>query len=234
MQQERVSLDQVGDYITERVVPLMSSRATSLSSRATSLSSRANREDRGIPFWHPSQAQDDSAMRISDFEAMVRRFADEVPADFLEGVAEIAVARHRASSRARRDLHPRRVHPAPVHRLRRRRNSEPGGALPRLLRRARGAPGRFRLAGRGVGDADPRAAASPGMARSGPRARGLRPGGGAELRPAGRRAVRSALLSRRRARRRGRVPGEDDVFLERLVTVLPPRSGSSGAADCTR
>ena len=27
---------------------------------------------------------------------------------------------------------------------------------------------------------------------------------------------------------------EDDVFLERLVTVLPPRSGSSGAADSTR
>ncbi len=31
-------------------------------------------------------------MRLSDFEAMVRRFADEVPADFLEGVAEIAVS----------------------------------------------------------------------------------------------------------------------------------------------
>ena len=31
-------------------------------------------------------------MRISDFEAMVRRFADEVPAEFLEGVAEIAVS----------------------------------------------------------------------------------------------------------------------------------------------
>jgi Zincin-like metallopeptidase len=31
-------------------------------------------------------------MRVSDFETMVRRFADEVPADFLEGVAEIAVS----------------------------------------------------------------------------------------------------------------------------------------------
>ena len=31
-------------------------------------------------------------MRLSDFEAMVRRFADEVPADFLQGVAEIAVS----------------------------------------------------------------------------------------------------------------------------------------------
>jgi len=31
-------------------------------------------------------------MRLSDFEAMVRRFEDEVPADFLEGVAEIAVS----------------------------------------------------------------------------------------------------------------------------------------------
>ena len=31
-------------------------------------------------------------MRLSDFETMVRRFADEVPADFLEGVAEIAVS----------------------------------------------------------------------------------------------------------------------------------------------
>jgi hypothetical protein len=31
-------------------------------------------------------------VRLSDFEAMVRRFADEVPADFLRGVAEIAVS----------------------------------------------------------------------------------------------------------------------------------------------
>jgi hypothetical protein len=31
-------------------------------------------------------------VRLSDFEAMVRRFADEVPSDFLEGVAEIAVS----------------------------------------------------------------------------------------------------------------------------------------------
>jgi hypothetical protein len=31
-------------------------------------------------------------MRLSDFEVMVRRFADDVPADFLEGVAEIAVS----------------------------------------------------------------------------------------------------------------------------------------------
>lgn len=31
-------------------------------------------------------------MRLSDFETMVRRFADEVPSDFLEGVAEIAVS----------------------------------------------------------------------------------------------------------------------------------------------
>jgi hypothetical protein len=31
-------------------------------------------------------------VRLSDFEAMVRRLADEVPPDFLEGVAEIAVS----------------------------------------------------------------------------------------------------------------------------------------------
>jgi hypothetical protein len=31
-------------------------------------------------------------VRLSNFEAMVRRFADEVPADFLHGVAEIAVS----------------------------------------------------------------------------------------------------------------------------------------------
>jgi hypothetical protein len=31
-------------------------------------------------------------VRLSDFEAMVRRFADEVPADFLQGVVEIAVS----------------------------------------------------------------------------------------------------------------------------------------------
>ena len=46
MQQERVALDQVGDYIAERVgAPSMSSRARSLSSRATTLSSRANARD---------------------------------------------------------------------------------------------------------------------------------------------------------------------------------------------
>ena len=31
-------------------------------------------------------------MRLSDFEAMVRRLADEVPAEFLDGIAEIAVS----------------------------------------------------------------------------------------------------------------------------------------------
>ena len=31
-------------------------------------------------------------MRLGDFEAMVRRFAEEVPAEFLEGVAEITVS----------------------------------------------------------------------------------------------------------------------------------------------
>jgi hypothetical protein len=31
-------------------------------------------------------------MRLADFEIMVRRFADEVPADFLAGIAEIAVS----------------------------------------------------------------------------------------------------------------------------------------------
>ena len=31
-------------------------------------------------------------MRISDFEVMVRRIADEVPADFMAGIAEIAVS----------------------------------------------------------------------------------------------------------------------------------------------
>ena len=31
-------------------------------------------------------------MRLSDFETMVRRFADEVPAEFMQGVDEIAVS----------------------------------------------------------------------------------------------------------------------------------------------
>lgn len=31
-------------------------------------------------------------MRLSDFEAMVRRIADEVPSDFMQGIAEIAVS----------------------------------------------------------------------------------------------------------------------------------------------
>jgi hypothetical protein len=31
-------------------------------------------------------------MRLSDFEAMVRRIADEVPSDFMRGIAEIAVS----------------------------------------------------------------------------------------------------------------------------------------------
>ena len=33
-----------------------------------------------------------SAVRLADFEAMVRRIADEVPADFMQGVAEISVS----------------------------------------------------------------------------------------------------------------------------------------------
>lgn len=31
-------------------------------------------------------------MRLSDFEAMVRRIADEVPSDFMQGIAEVAVS----------------------------------------------------------------------------------------------------------------------------------------------
>jgi hypothetical protein len=31
-------------------------------------------------------------MRLSDFEAMVRRIADEVPAEFMQGIAEVAVS----------------------------------------------------------------------------------------------------------------------------------------------
>jgi hypothetical protein len=31
-------------------------------------------------------------VRLSDFETMVRRFADEVPADFLDGIAEVVVS----------------------------------------------------------------------------------------------------------------------------------------------
>ena len=102
------------------------------------------------------------------------------------------VTPHRAPSRPSRDLHPRRVHPACRSvRARQRGHPEPDRAVLRLLRRSRPAPARLRLAGGGVGDADPRAATSPRVARPGTRARGVRPGGGAELRPAGRRAVRS-------------------------------------------
>jgi hypothetical protein len=43
-------------------------------------------------------------MRFSDFEAMVRRQADEVPAEFLDGVAEIAVSPRTVPHPARDDI----------------------------------------------------------------------------------------------------------------------------------
>ena len=51
-----------------------------------------------------------------------------------------------------------------------------------------------RLAGGGVGDADPRAAPPPRVARAGARPGGVRLGGRAELRPAGRGDLRSGVL----------------------------------------
>ena len=44
-------------------------------------------------------------MRLADFEVMVRRLADEVPADFLEGVAEIAVSTRTLPHPERADIY---------------------------------------------------------------------------------------------------------------------------------
>jgi hypothetical protein len=44
-------------------------------------------------------------MRLTDFEAMVRRMADEVPAEYLEGVAEIGVSRHALPHPAREEIY---------------------------------------------------------------------------------------------------------------------------------
>jgi hypothetical protein len=44
-------------------------------------------------------------VRLSDFEAMVRRQADEVPVEFLEGVAEIAVSPRTVPHPSREDIY---------------------------------------------------------------------------------------------------------------------------------
>jgi Zincin-like metallopeptidase len=44
-------------------------------------------------------------MRLSDFEVMVRRLADEVPAEFLQGVAEIAVSPRTVPHPAREEIY---------------------------------------------------------------------------------------------------------------------------------
>jgi hypothetical protein len=44
-------------------------------------------------------------MRLSDFETMVRRLADEVPADFLHGIAEIAVSPRTVPHPAREEIY---------------------------------------------------------------------------------------------------------------------------------
>ena len=152
------------------------------------------------------------------------------PREFLDGRRRDRRSR-RAPSRIptrAEHLHPGRVHPAsrrptaPAE-----GDPEPGRALPRLLRRrSRELDAGLRLAGGGVGDADPRAAAPPRVARPGARPRGVRPGGRAELRPPGRRgrSTRSSI-STASPPATGAYRVEDDVFLDATrAPTLPPRS----------
>ncbi len=44
-------------------------------------------------------------MRLSDFEAMVRRIADEVPAEFVQGIAEVAVSPRTVPHPERADIY---------------------------------------------------------------------------------------------------------------------------------
>lgn len=44
-------------------------------------------------------------MRFADFEAMVRRMAGDVPAEYLDGIAEIAVSNHALPHPARSDIY---------------------------------------------------------------------------------------------------------------------------------
>src|SRR5438552_314018 len=85
------------------------------------------------------------------------------------------------------------MHPAGLERERG-RPAVPRGAVSRFVCRAGPDRPGVRLARGDVGDAVPRAAPPPGMAgqRRGPR--GVRLGGGAELRPPGGRSVRSGVL----------------------------------------
>ena len=170
MQQERVGLDQVAGYAGASAI------------------------GRGLT----------ARMRLSDFEAMVRRHGRRgaAPSSSTASPRSSVSPRTRARIPTRAEhLHARRVHPAPGRRTAPGRRASRAGSCCTTARSPRSPrlDAGLRLAGRGLGDADPRAAAPPRVARPRARPRGLRLGGRAELRPAGRRAVRSALLPRRRA-----------------------------------
>ena len=104
------------------------------------------------------------------------------------------------------------MHPAPQRQRRARHAAEPDPALPRLLRGPGAGRSRVRLARGGLGDPHPRGPAPRGVAGPGSGPRSLRPGGGAELRPAPGRAVRPDLLPGRGAAARRPVPGGGRLF----------------------
>src|SRR2546425_12163233 len=85
------------------------------------------------------------------------------------------------------------MHPARMERQRG-RSTVARRSLSRLVRRAR-TPRGFRLARGGVGDAHPRAATPPRVARAYLPPRGLRLGGGGELQTPRGSALRPAVLS---------------------------------------
>ena len=127
-------------------------------------------------------------MRLSDFEAMIRRLADEVPSEFLEGIAEIAVSPRTVPHPDRAEIYTLgECIPLPDAGGRIRARASRAASCSITARSPRW-PGsrRVRLAGGGVGDADPRAAAPPRVAGPGAGAGGVRPRGRAEFRPPGR------------------------------------------------
>ena len=176
-------------------------------------------------------------MRLADFEAMVVRMAGEVPREFLDGVGEIVVS-------PRTLPHPERPGiftlgeciPLPA---------AAGGGAEGVQSRvvlyhgsfaalARGDT-RLRLAGGGVRDAHPRAAAPPRVAGPRARSRGARLGRRAELRAPGRRGVRSRLLPRRGAGGRGHLARRGRrLSRSRGARACPTRWPFAGRAGNTR
>ena len=184
MTQDRVAADQLKGWLKERTEGLRDEAGTA--------------GQRG-----------DSHATWMIFVALVSRLSREVPEEFLDGISEITVSPRAVPHPTRADIFTL-GHCIPFH-------AGETGAPDEIQSRVVLYHGSFRalaeldpdvrLADRGLGDAHPRAPAPPRVAGPRGRARGLRRGGGAELRAERRRSVRLRVSPGRRPGGGRRVPG---------------------------